>query len=239
MRKYACVDDIGNIVNPLIVAGQVHGGLVQGIAQALWEEAVHDDAGHPGLRLVRRLPACRRRPTRSASTSTTRRRRRRPTRSAPRASARRAPSPRRRPWSTRWSTRCGRSASTTSRMPCTPERVCKAIHAQDGAESGGGATEGAAAPHFDEADTGRPPTDGQEHASDPRPVRLPRARPRSRRRSPRSPSTGTTPRSSPAGRACCRCSGCGSTPRRWSSTSARSRRCAASATTATRSSSAR
>ena len=45
MRKYVCVDDIGNIVNPLIVAGQVHGGLVQGIAQALWEEAVYDDAG--------------------------------------------------------------------------------------------------------------------------------------------------------------------------------------------------
>ncbi|KQW48664.1 carbon monoxide dehydrogenase [Nocardioides sp. Root1257] len=45
MRKYVCVDDIGNIVNPLIVSGQVHGGLVQGIAQALWEEAVYDDAG--------------------------------------------------------------------------------------------------------------------------------------------------------------------------------------------------
>ncbi len=45
MRKYVCCDDIGNIVNPLIVSGQVHGGLVQGIAQALWEEAVYDDAG--------------------------------------------------------------------------------------------------------------------------------------------------------------------------------------------------
>ena len=45
MRKYACVDDIGNMINPLIVAGQVHGGLVQGIAQALFEEAVYDDAG--------------------------------------------------------------------------------------------------------------------------------------------------------------------------------------------------
>jgi carbon-monoxide dehydrogenase large subunit len=45
MRKYVCVDDIGNIINPLIVGGPVHGGLVQGIAQALWEEAVHDDAG--------------------------------------------------------------------------------------------------------------------------------------------------------------------------------------------------
>lgn len=45
MRSYVCVDDIGNVVNPLIVDGQVHGGLVQGIAQALWEEAVYDDQG--------------------------------------------------------------------------------------------------------------------------------------------------------------------------------------------------
>ena len=45
LRKYVAVDDVGNIVNPLIVEGQVHGGLVQGIAQALWEEAVYDDQG--------------------------------------------------------------------------------------------------------------------------------------------------------------------------------------------------
>jgi carbon-monoxide dehydrogenase large subunit len=45
MRKYTCVDDIGTVINPLIVEGQVHGGLVQGIAQALFEEAVHDEAG--------------------------------------------------------------------------------------------------------------------------------------------------------------------------------------------------
>jgi carbon-monoxide dehydrogenase large subunit len=45
MRKYTCVDDIGNAINPMIVEGQVHGGLVQGIAQALWEEAVHDESG--------------------------------------------------------------------------------------------------------------------------------------------------------------------------------------------------
>jgi carbon-monoxide dehydrogenase large subunit len=45
MRKYVACDDIGNIINPLIVSGQVHGGLVQGIAQALWEEAVYDDSG--------------------------------------------------------------------------------------------------------------------------------------------------------------------------------------------------
>ncbi|PUB24384.1 carbon-monoxide dehydrogenase large subunit [Promicromonospora sp. AC04] len=45
LRKYVCVDDVGTVINPLIVAGQVHGGLAQGIAQALWEEAVYDDAG--------------------------------------------------------------------------------------------------------------------------------------------------------------------------------------------------
>ncbi|TPG13312.1 xanthine dehydrogenase family protein molybdopterin-binding subunit [Pedococcus bigeumensis] len=45
MRKYVCVDDVGQIINPLIVEGQVHGGLLQGIAQALWEEAVFDDQG--------------------------------------------------------------------------------------------------------------------------------------------------------------------------------------------------
>ncbi len=46
IRKYVCVDDIGNPINPLIVEGQVHGGLAQGIAQALFEEAVYDDAGN-------------------------------------------------------------------------------------------------------------------------------------------------------------------------------------------------
>jgi aerobic carbon-monoxide dehydrogenase large subunit len=46
IRSYVAVDDIGKVVNPLIVEGQVHGGLAQGIAQALYEEAVHDDAGN-------------------------------------------------------------------------------------------------------------------------------------------------------------------------------------------------
>ena len=45
MRSYVSVDDIGTIVNPLIVEGQMHGGIVQGVAQALWEEAVYDDQG--------------------------------------------------------------------------------------------------------------------------------------------------------------------------------------------------
>jgi carbon-monoxide dehydrogenase large subunit len=42
---YAAVDDCGNQVNPLIVEGQVHGGIAQGVAQALWEEAVYDEDG--------------------------------------------------------------------------------------------------------------------------------------------------------------------------------------------------
>ena len=45
IRKYVAVDDIGKVINPLIVDGQVHGGLTQGIAQALFEEAVYDDNG--------------------------------------------------------------------------------------------------------------------------------------------------------------------------------------------------
>jgi carbon-monoxide dehydrogenase large subunit len=46
IRSYVCVDDVGKVVNPLIVDGQVHGGLAQGIAQALYEEAVYDDDGN-------------------------------------------------------------------------------------------------------------------------------------------------------------------------------------------------
>jgi carbon-monoxide dehydrogenase large subunit len=46
IRKYVCVDDVGTPINPLIIEGQVHGGLAQGIAQALYEEAVFDDAGN-------------------------------------------------------------------------------------------------------------------------------------------------------------------------------------------------
>ena len=46
IRSYVAVDDIGVVVNPLIVEGQVHGGLAQGIAQALYEEGVYDDDGN-------------------------------------------------------------------------------------------------------------------------------------------------------------------------------------------------
>ncbi len=42
--RYLAVDDVGNVINPMIVDGMVHGGIAQGVAQALWEEAVYDNA---------------------------------------------------------------------------------------------------------------------------------------------------------------------------------------------------
>jgi carbon-monoxide dehydrogenase large subunit len=151
MRKYAAVDDVGVIVNPLIVEGQVHGGLVQGIAQALWEEAVHDDGGT----LVSATFVDYLMPTAADTISfdvdhTT----------SPATTN---------SLGTKGVGEAGTIASTPAvvnavvdalrpfgvndvRMPCTPERIWKAIHARDGAESGGGATEGAAVPHFDESD---------------------------------------------------------------------------------------
>jgi carbon-monoxide dehydrogenase large subunit len=44
--KYVAVDDCGVQINPLIVEGQVHGGVIQGLAQALYEEAVYDEDGN-------------------------------------------------------------------------------------------------------------------------------------------------------------------------------------------------
>jgi len=46
VRHVAC-DDAGTIINPLIVDGQVHGGIAQGIAQALLEEVLYDSDGNP------------------------------------------------------------------------------------------------------------------------------------------------------------------------------------------------
>ncbi len=45
IRRYVAVDDCGKMINPLLVAGQVHGGVAQGLGQALWEEAVYDENG--------------------------------------------------------------------------------------------------------------------------------------------------------------------------------------------------
>jgi carbon-monoxide dehydrogenase large subunit len=145
MRKYVAVDDIGTIINPLIVAGQVHGGLVQGIAQALWEEAVHDEAGTlvTGSFVDYTLPTAADTisfdidHTSSPSTNTM--------------------------LGTKGVGEAGTIASTPAvvnavvdalrpmgvtdvRMPCTPERVWQAIRSAGGA---GGEADPTAQPHFD------------------------------------------------------------------------------------------
>jgi aerobic carbon-monoxide dehydrogenase large subunit len=156
MRKYVCVDDIGNIVNPLIVEGQVHGGLVQGIAQALWEEAVFDDSGTlVSASFVDYLvPTAA--DTISFETSNT---------FSPSTTN---------TLGTKGVGEAGTIASTPAvvnavldairqfgvediLMPCTPERVWKAIHTS---APKGGATEGAAMPHFDESEPGQSSTEG-------------------------------------------------------------------------------
>jgi len=45
LRRYVAGDDCGPQINPMIVEGQVHGGVVQGAGQTLWEGAVYDDNG--------------------------------------------------------------------------------------------------------------------------------------------------------------------------------------------------
>jgi carbon-monoxide dehydrogenase large subunit len=46
LRKYVCCDDVGNQINPMIVEGQVHGGVAQGVAQALYEGVEYDSDGN-------------------------------------------------------------------------------------------------------------------------------------------------------------------------------------------------
>ncbi len=45
LRRFVGVDDVGRVINPLLLEGQLHGGIAQGIAQALWEEVVYDETG--------------------------------------------------------------------------------------------------------------------------------------------------------------------------------------------------
>ena len=45
VRRFVAVDDCGNIINPMIVEGQIHGGLTMGLAPALFEEIVYDENG--------------------------------------------------------------------------------------------------------------------------------------------------------------------------------------------------
>ncbi len=45
LTRYVAVDDVGRKINPMIVDGQIHGGIAQGVGQALWEGAIYDDQG--------------------------------------------------------------------------------------------------------------------------------------------------------------------------------------------------
>jgi carbon-monoxide dehydrogenase large subunit len=45
LQRYIAVDDCGNVINPIIVEGQLHGGIAQSIGQALFEEMVYDSDG--------------------------------------------------------------------------------------------------------------------------------------------------------------------------------------------------
>ncbi len=45
LKRYIAVDDVGRVINPMIVDGQVHGGIAQGVGQALWEQAYYDEYG--------------------------------------------------------------------------------------------------------------------------------------------------------------------------------------------------
>lgn len=45
IKRYLAVDDVGRVINPLTSEGQVHGGIAQGVGQALWEGVVYNDSG--------------------------------------------------------------------------------------------------------------------------------------------------------------------------------------------------
>ena len=48
ITRYSCVDDVGRCINPLIVHGQTHGGIAQGVGQAMWEQCyVEPSSGQP------------------------------------------------------------------------------------------------------------------------------------------------------------------------------------------------
>ena len=118
--RHIAVDDCGRILNPLLVAGQQHGGIAQGIAQALWEEVVYDADGNPLTATLADYAHAQRGRAPRRSRPPTPRRPRRSTRSAPRASASRPRSARRPRCRTRWSTRSATSACATSTCRARP-----------------------------------------------------------------------------------------------------------------------
>jgi carbon-monoxide dehydrogenase large subunit len=140
IRSYVAVDDIGTVINPLIVEGQVHGGLAQGIAQALYEEAVYDAEGNliTGTMVDYLVPAAPDLPDFTTDRTVT------PSTSNP--------------LGVKGVGEAGTIASTPAvvgaivdavrpfgvddiRMPCTPERVWRAVH-ERGSDGGDRAASG-------------------------------------------------------------------------------------------------
>src|SRR5829696_2748458 len=139
IRSYVAVDDVGTVINPLIVEGQVHGGIAQGIGQALYEEAVYDAEGNliTGTMVDYLVPAAPDLPEFTTDRTVT------PSTSNP--------------LGVKGVGEAGTIASTPAvvgavvdavrhlgvndiRMPCTPERVWRAI--QHGSDGGSPAPEG-------------------------------------------------------------------------------------------------
>ncbi|MEN3362443.1 MAG: aerobic carbon-monoxide dehydrogenase large subunit [Mycobacteriales bacterium] len=144
IRKYVAVDDVGKVVNPLIVEGQVHGGIAQGIGQALYEEAVYDPDGNliTGTMVDYLVPAASDLPEFTTDRTET-----------PATSN---------PLGVKGVGEAGTIASTPAvvsavvdalrpfgvddvQMPCSPERVWRAVHGAGGAAGAGRAAQGTVA----------------------------------------------------------------------------------------------
>ncbi len=129
LTRYVAVDDCGPQINPMVVEGQVHGGVVQGVGQALWEGAVYDENGQllTGSMLNYALPRAHQLPDVETFSTVT-------------------PSPHN-PLGVKGIGETGTIASTpavysavldalrplgvtTLQMPLTPERIWRAIHQQ-------------------------------------------------------------------------------------------------------------
>ena len=130
IRRFVAVDDCGNIINPMIVEGQIHGGLTMGLAPALFEEIVYDENGNILSGTLRRLPAADRRWRRRSGRSARRSRRRRTTRSAPRA------------WASRHGRRAAGDRQRGRRCAVAPRRAPHRHpdHAAEGVEAAARAT---------------------------------------------------------------------------------------------------
>ncbi len=125
--RHVAVDDCGTVINPLLVEGQQHGGIAAGRRPGPVRGGALRRRRQPDHRQLRRLRDAVGGRVALASRCTPPRRRRRSTRSAPRASARRPPSAPPRRCRTPSSTPLAHLGVRHIDMPCTPERVWRAI----------------------------------------------------------------------------------------------------------------